>query len=227
MNPGCLHCGEPIEDGGTGRPRRFCSDECRDQARRRRNLARTGRARRGRKASHETPPQWGTADPAKVEKNLAQNQELAVPQKSISGNRPLRWDRINAVTWKLTDGEIARVSAEAAGTRTGFNVSRAVAWVIDVGWVAGRVVWFARVHDERGDWSFGSTTIERAKAAAERRVNHAPFDPRPDERAFLGPVDLNRVAAGLLDQSTAIPALLTMPIERTKMAAAATIGGRP
>jgi hypothetical protein len=54
--------------------------------------------------------------------------------------------------------------------------------------------WYGRVRDDRGHWSFGPTSLSRALKAVEARINHAPFEPQDDERAWHG--DAMTVVAG-------------------------------
>ena len=72
-------------------------------------------------------------------------------------NYRFQWERVNSVTWKLTNGESTNVPA-SHGQWPGYRVTKALAWVIDVGSAA----WLARC----GDRAVGPTTLNEAKAAA-------------------------------------------------------------
>jgi hypothetical protein len=107
------------------------------------------------------------------------------------------WVRINSATWKLTDGEQVLVP-KLIGHWAGHKVDRAIAWVIDAGLTGS--LWFARVRDDRGDWTFGPVPLARAKEAAEARAHGRPFIPH-DSYVTLEPVDLDWIAAAQLDRS--------------------------
>jgi hypothetical protein len=64
--------------------------------------------------------------------------------------------------------------------------------------------WYGRVRDDRGHWSFGPTSLSRALAAVEARLNHAPFEPQDDERAWHG--DAMTVVAGAPLRRRQLPA---------------------
>ena len=77
-------------------------------------------------------------------------------------NRPpnpsrFRFEPVNEVTWKLTDGERTEVPA-SHGQWGGYRVSKAIAWVICVAPGA----WLARC----GDQACGPESLSRAKASA-------------------------------------------------------------
>ena len=67
----------------------------------------------------------------------------------------------------------------------------AVAWVIRI----DDRGWFARVHDERGDWAFGPSSRVRACHAAEAWLAHEVFAKTPEERMWKG--DCRALIAGL------------------------------
>jgi hypothetical protein len=180
-------CRRPVLRKGTGRRRWTCDDRCRQAARR----------ARLRSVTAKNADRPNIPDPEKSGKILEENQHQNCHETPISENRALlRWEPVNE---KLTDGELIRVAA-CHGKWGGFNATKAVAWAMRV-WDGPRT-WFVRVRDERGDWRFGPTSLSRAKAAAEARVNRAPFQPDTDcgERVGNGPVDLNRSAAHFIDR---------------------------
>jgi hypothetical protein len=128
------------------------------------------------------------------------------PISEIRSSTSTTWTKVNPITWKLTDGVQIRVPA-ARGKWAGSNTDRALAWLVDVspGEIGGRrfsPIWFARVHDERGDWSFGPTTSTLARQAAEARVHHRPFDFR-GAYTTVEPIYLNHIAAFQIDRETA------------------------
>ena len=64
-------------------------------------------------------------------------------KSGISGK--LAFERVNEVTWKLTDGTMTNVHA-SHGQWGGYRVTKAVAWVIDVG--PHKPAWIARYKDQ-------------------------------------------------------------------------------
>lgn len=102
------------------------------------------------------------------------------------------WVKVNEVTWKLTDGEMSRTSA-SHGQWGGYNTERGLAWIMDIGWVAGCASWYARC----GDKSYGTASFADAKAAARAFVTGAALE--KDELAFAGAVDLNAAAVKALE----------------------------
>jgi len=72
-----------------------------------------------------------------------ENQGLQEPEIDISGkDRTLAFERINEVTWKLTDG---RGSLAWSGDRSGsYRTSRALAWLMGI----GGGLWIVRYRDK-------------------------------------------------------------------------------
>ena len=145
----CECCDRKLEPTKTGRPKRFCSSRCRT-ATNRVSLQDGGlsglRYRTGlgtpKSALQETDPQ----------------QEF-LSRNSISKNQPLRFERVNEVTWKVTDGEGSNVPARL-GFWGGYRTSRAVAWVMNV----APAEWLARYRDQ----CCGPSSIAQAKGDALR-----------------------------------------------------------
>jgi hypothetical protein len=99
----------------------------------------------------------------------------------------LRWSEVNDCTWKLTDGVIERTPA-CHGKWAGFNIGRAVAWVIEVGKPFRKVVWYARC----GDKSYGPTKLETAKQAAMAFAKGAKLFPLSGiASSFTGQINLH------------------------------------
>jgi hypothetical protein len=69
----------------------------------------------------------------------------------------LHFDRVNEVTFKLTDGEVTNVPA-SHGQWAGYRTTKAVAWVINI--APGQ--WLARCGDEAS----GPSSFNEAKANA-------------------------------------------------------------
>jgi len=140
----CEHCNALVPETKRGRPQRFCSDRCR-QAHRKVGLRpgngpryRTGRVR---------------------QKTVLQGADFTneFEPKKLSQKTNLRFERVNEVTFRLTDGEVANVPA-SHGQWGGYRTTKAVAWVIKIGPDA----WLARC----GDRSCGPMTFDKAKADA-------------------------------------------------------------
>jgi hypothetical protein len=105
-------------------------------------------------------------------------------KNGISGK--LVFERVNEVTWKLTNGEMTNVPA-SHGYWAGYRTTKAVAWVIEV--AAGK--WLARC----GDRAAGPSSLKLAKDDALAMAKGAHGDyliQRPIEH-------LNGLTARLLD----------------------------
>ena len=114
----CEHCKEPVPETKRGRPQRFCSDRCR-QAHRKINATAEGGLR------YRT----GRLKP----KVASQDSELSreFEPENLSQKTNLRFERVNEVTFKLTDGELTNVPA-SHGQWGGYRTTKAVAWVINI-----------------------------------------------------------------------------------------------
>lgn len=105
---------------------------------------------------------------------IAECEKLAsqLPEKPSAleaSSRPpnpsrFRFEQVNEVTWKLTNGEITNTPA-SHGQWGGYRTTKAVAWVICV--VPSK--WLARY----GDMLSGPLTLAKAKAAAMAMVKGA------------------------------------------------------
>jgi hypothetical protein len=170
----CEHCKEPLPETKLGRPQRFCWDRC-QQAHRKINATAEGglRYRTGR-----------------LKPKLAwQDFELSCefePEK-LSQKTNLRFERVNEVTFKLTDGELTNVPA-SNGQWGGYRTTRAVAWVIKI----GPNSWLVRC----GDKSSGPTTFGKAKADALKMIRRPYHEVR-----LLDPIAyLNRLQARIAER---------------------------
>ena len=140
----CEHCKVPVPESKRGRPQRFCSDRCRQAHRKIKSTAEDGlRYRTGRPKPKAA---W-------------QDSELSreFEPESLSQKTHLRFQRVNEVTFKLTDGESTNVPA-SHGQWGGYRVTKAVALVINI--APGR--WLARCRDEVS----GPSSFNEAKANA-------------------------------------------------------------
>ena len=106
--------------------------------------------------------------------------------ENLSQKTRLRFERVNEVTFKVTDGESTNVPA-SHGQWGGYRTAKAVAWVINI--APGQ--WLARCRDEAsGPSSFNEA---KANALAMARGAHGDY--------FIeNPIDhLNGLQALLLD----------------------------
>jgi hypothetical protein len=173
----CECCDRELPPSKTGRPKRFCSSRCRT-ATNRVSLHDEGlnglRYRIGlgsQKSAHqETDPQ----------------QEF-LSRNSIFKNQPLRCERVNEVTYKITNGEMTNVPA-SHGQWGGYRTTKAVAWVMGL----GHGLWQARCNDQ----SCGPTTFTKARSDA-----CAMAAGRAGEWIILDPIaELNGLQAILIDR---------------------------
>lgn len=178
----CQVCRAVIPRKRNGRKRTTCSDRCRKKASRRQSLSQND--------EHASLPT--SAESVTKRPELGSEISGLQTQKTDLGKAGLFWIKVNEVTWKLTDGVMERTPA-CHGKWPGFNIERGLGWAMDVGWVAGRSIWYACV----GNKSYGPTSLAGAKAAAQALLLGAPVE--NNELIFLGPVNLNAVAAAALD----------------------------
>jgi hypothetical protein len=126
------------------------------------------------------------------EADFTASQATEKPSVIEAKNRPpnpsrFRFERVNEVTWKLTNGELTDVPA-SHGQWGGYRTTKALAWVTCVGPSA----WLARCKDR----CCGLSPLKAAKAAAMAMAKGAAGDHR-----IANPVKhLNWLAAQLLDQ---------------------------
>jgi hypothetical protein len=170
----CEHCNEPVPETKRGRPQRFCSDRCR-QAHRKIAL-RTGNDLRYR--TNRVKPKG-----ASLEADLTSEFE----PENLSLKTKLHFERVNEVTFKLTDGELTNVPA-SHGKWGGYRTTKAVARVINI--APGQ--WLARSRNE----ACGPSSFNEAKANALAMARGACGD------YFIeNPIDhLNGLQARLLDR---------------------------
>jgi hypothetical protein len=127
-----------------------------------------------------------------VTKSSSDNNDLQ-RQKTYLQEPSLFWIKLNDITWKLTDGSKTRTHA-SHGQWGGYEIERGLAWVMDVGWIARKHVYFARC----GNRSYGPTDFADAKQAAFAMAIGAPIEPVGEARSFIGQVFLNGTQAELL-----------------------------
>jgi hypothetical protein len=113
----CIHCKKPIPENDRGRPQRFCSDRCRQAYWKIVPAAENGlRYRIGRL----TPK----SDSEAIEDAAEFKPEILSPKSS-----PLRCERVNEFTFKITNGELTNVPA-SHGQWAGSRTTKAIAWII-------------------------------------------------------------------------------------------------
>ena len=153
--PTCQHCGIEVQSRGRGRPAKYCSDRCRKAKSRKGNLRTKKRIVTDSTGLRKT---W---------KKNVQKQSVACPEIEFSEKTPLRFEQVNEVTWKLTDGTHTDVPA-SPGKWGGYRTTKAVAWVMEV----GPKQWVARCDD------MGSQLLPLAEAknAAKRMVVSGLYD---------------------------------------------------
>jgi hypothetical protein len=127
--------------------------------------------------------------------------EFAPETRSLKTH--LRFERVNEVTFKVTDGERSRVPA-SHGQWAGFNTSRALAWVIDVG--LSSTAWLARC----GRQVCGPLPFNEAKAAALAMANGEVGDYETTHSI----AHLNGLAARLLERAAKEAAPGDAPLRR-------------
>jgi hypothetical protein len=140
----CEHCNAPLPDSTRGRPQKFCKDRCRQAHRK---IIST--------AKNDLRYRTGRLKP----KPASQDSDFSGEFKpeNLSPKTDLRFERVNEVTFKLTDGQFINVPA-SHGQWGGYRTTKAVAWVINIG--PGQ--WLARCRDEAS----GPSSFNEAKANA-------------------------------------------------------------
>jgi hypothetical protein len=170
----CECCNEPVPETKRGRPQRYCSDRCR-QAHRKTAL-RTGNELRYRTVRVKP-------------KMASQGADLLgeFEPENLSQKTHLRFERVNEITFKLTDGEVTNVPA-SHGKWGGYRATNAVASVINI----APSQWLARCRDEAS----GPSSFNEAKANALAMARGACGD------YFIeNPIDhLNGLQARILDR---------------------------
>ena len=125
----------------------------------RKDSARTDAAKRtGKSPSHPEMAlryRTGRLKPKAASQGADLSGEFA--PENLSQKTKLHFERVNEVTFKLTDGEVTNVPA-SHGQWGGYRTTKAVAWVINI--APGQ--WLARCRDE----ACGPSSFNEAKANA-------------------------------------------------------------
>jgi hypothetical protein len=148
----CERCTEPLAETKRGRPQRFCSDRCRQAHRKIASTPQNGPRYRTRRVTPKLASQEADLSREFKPENLSQKTNL-------------RFERVNEVTFKLTDGKDTNVPA-SHGQWGGYRAMKAIAWVIKIGPDA----WLSRCGNEAcGPSTFGEakrTAVAMARGAA-------------------------------------------------------------
>jgi hypothetical protein len=141
----CEHCKEALSETARGRPQIFCSDRCRQAHRK---IAPT----REKGLRYRT----GRVKPKTVSEPFEVTDEFEPENLSLKTS-PLRCERVNDSTFKITNGELTNVPA-SHGQWSGYRTTKAVAWISKLEADA----WIARC----GDQVCGPSSFSEAKANA-------------------------------------------------------------
>jgi hypothetical protein len=157
--PTCLHCAKPV----TGR-QKYCADRCRQRARK---GSRALRYRGGQNrqispsypidAKKEFQPTFNVIDfPTRLRRPVIDlvgtdllSEVVATEMERLkpvpaSAYKHLDLEKVNPCTWKVVDPEAKTDVPASRGKWAGYRTSKALAWVMDVGY--GR--WMARCGNE-------------------------------------------------------------------------------
>lgn len=174
----CIHCQKPISENVRGRPQRFCSDRCRQ-------------AHRKIAATPENGLRYrtGRVKPKSASEAIELAPEFKPENLSPKASTPLKCEKVNEVTFKVTNGELTNVPA-SHGQWGGYRTTKALAWVICV--VPGK--WLARCRD----MVCGPLSLTKAKPAAMKMAKGAVGD------YYIGnPIaHLNGLTARLINSET-------------------------
>jgi hypothetical protein len=140
----CQHCGAELQLALSGRRKRFCSNACRQAAFRNETTA-------NRAPSYPSKGYENCAlEPIETQDDfLSRNEDFALPRSSPRSSKQLTFQKLNSITWKVTDGVQINTGAGRA--------SRALGYVMEV--FPSR--WMARVGNLGSDLlSFGAAKQE-------------------------------------------------------------------
>ena len=144
LSAACQNCSKELLTASAGRRKRFCSDACR-------------KALKRGVSGQKSPSRYDPSGSEKSSNFLSRNQGLAMsgneefePSRSLAhSSKQLTFQKLNSITWKVTDGVQINTGAGRA--------SRALGYVMEV--FPGR--WMARVGNLGSDLlSFGAAKQE-------------------------------------------------------------------
>src|SRR4051794_2910748 len=93
----CQHCGHELLIAPSGRRKTFCSDRCRQ-------------ASRKAISAHNGPKYRGGPKTVKAGLQDAVSFQEFKPKTPALKTKPPHFEKVNEVTWKLTDGELTNVA---------------------------------------------------------------------------------------------------------------------
>src|SRR5262245_9187645 len=140
----CERCKDPIPETKRGRPKRFCSDRCRQAHRKIISTVKNDLRYRPGRLKQKVASQAS---------DLLREFEPENPSRKTN----FSFERVNKVTFKFTDGEATNVPA-SHGQWGGYRTTKAVAWVINI----ARGQWLARCRNEAS----GPSSFVEAKSNA-------------------------------------------------------------
>lgn len=169
------------------RSQRTCTEACKKKLARFEN--------RDAKSS-KAPRQVGLYQNAQNHRNaprqVIENTTVGVPVfHDLDRGVPLTFERINEITWRMTDG--VKIRHSGGRVLSGSDQPRSIGWLTDIGWAHGRQAWVARI----GDLSYGPTSFAKARKAAVLMA-HGGFE-EPVQRVKDGPTHLRVLVAMLSD----------------------------
>ena len=152
----CGHCNEPVPETKRGRPQKFCSDRCRKAYRKIATTPENGlRYRTGR------------VEPKSASEPIEVEDEFRPFNPSRKSHPPLKCEKVNEVTFKITNGELTNVPT-SHGQWGGYRTTKALAWIIRLGSEA----WVARC----GGQICNPTSFNEARSQALAMANGAAGD---------------------------------------------------
>jgi hypothetical protein len=143
----CQHCGAELKLAPSGRRKRYCSDACRQAAFRNETTA-------NRAPSYPSKGYENCAlEPIETQDDFpSRNEELELSRSSAHSSKELTFQKLNSITWKLTDGVQINTGSGRA--------SRALGYVVEV--APGK--WMARVRNLGSELlSFGAAKQEAVR----------------------------------------------------------------
>ena len=141
----------------------------------------------------KTPGSPSIAEGQKLASQDVEEPSFLEAKKRAPNPSRFRFEQVNEVTWKLTNGEITETPA-SHGQWGSCRTTKALAWVICVAprkWCVGPRKWLARY----GDMVCGPLSLPKAKAAAMAMAKG-----RPGDYHVQNPIShLNGLTARLID----------------------------
>jgi hypothetical protein len=163
------------------RGKKFCSEAHRKQAENR------------RLRGDETPIKGMIPD---AQNQPSQTIDIVEEKKAVRGDESpaaivgrAKWVACNEITQRLARDGRASTDDHSHALGWAMRIERTVDVMPDDPKLSGQVVkgaWYGCVKDERGDWSFGPTTLARAQRAVEAYLKHEDFQKQESEKSWRG-----------------------------------------